>query len=863
MELIGRKKEFAFLQKNVEKLDSTKHFAGIISLSGKEGVGKSFLIRKFLQSLNSDVFEFIRLDCKSNIKQSFYPIITFLKLFFQIDVNNKNESQQNFEKKFDSIINASQNIRLSSGLNHSMAFIGELLNLQMTHSKYEMLDAALKYENTLFAIKTLFKALSLNKPYIIIVENSDWIDADTQSFFTEFVRNIDPYPILILFIGRKDQAKMIFPIADDEVSVLNIHLTSFDKSETQELLETAFDRGISFSSQIFKTVWDKTLGNPFFIQQLVEYLKKNKFLDADLNFLKNDENIPENLDLIISDKIENLDTQLKAVTKNASVLGNKFTVRVLSSMMQESDIKTQLEKGEKDNLWFSLSDIETSFRNIPLQEKIYSSIFDKELIQLHKLAAESLEQIYRDDLREFYPEIADNYKKAGMIDKAVCYFEKAGNKAKEMYHLLTALDYFEELLTLLQNNDNVKTFYRASLNKIEILLMINDTKQAKEEIEEIEIDKIPEAELSDKYYYLIARSLILLENHREMKDFYDQKYEFLQTSFYKNHFDIFYLDSLRFLNEHKEFEKYSYAILDKFQKNNEKKFETQLLNNIGIYYISRTNYQKAMETFQSNLTNVKQLNDKQMHQITLHHIGVVSSRLGNRQEAMTCYQQAYEIAKEIGNKNACSKIVSNIATLYAIEGKSKQALQFYNEGLELARNIGNRVQEEIVLYNIGEAYFRLKQYDTAIRFLIESKNICRKLSDLVGITYANELYGDILFSQNKIDQAENIYLENLEFQKQIDDKEGIAHAFGNLGNVYKHKKKYDQAEKYYIEQQKMLALVGDKEGEGKAYFNWAILEKARDNKDEAKIKLQQALKLFESCSYNDGIQMTKEQIAKL
>ncbi len=867
--LFGRETEQKKIKSLINKINTNK-FGGIIYNEGAAGIGKSRLIHEIKQSFPSNEYHWIYMTCDAILRKSFNPVKFFLSnLFIQSEQNTTETNRLNFEEKIRMLSFFIQDKKIQKELNRTKSFLGALLSLFWEDSLFSQLDPKSRYLNTLYALTNLVKLLSLEKPVIIEFEDANWIDNDTLSFLEVLTPNIENFPIVIIASCRfnDDESSFSFNLQDVEES--RITLRPLDKNSAKFLIEEKLNKDALIFQEIpditFNMVWEKSQGNPFFIEQIILYLKEKNILADDLSLIKKDFEIPANINSIIVARIDKLNPELKDFTKTASVLGNNFTKKILSSMLKNVEIDKYIKDGEKENIWFSENKINHVFKNVFIRESIYELILKKDLRHFHKLAAKSIENIYKSGIENYYADLAYNYDKAEIFKNAIYYLEKAGDHEKNLYHNLVAIEYYERLISIInsQKDKNDKLKFKIILNKIELLLLIGDTEPAKVELEKLNPESIKEIEQRDRYFYLSARRFVVMENFVELRKYIQQIIKELKTNYYKYFIEIYLLEALRYLNKAEEFENRAYKLLDVLKSKNELFFEGRLSNTMGIFYLNKANYDKAKKYFLRNYEIVKKENKKTLIYAALHNIGIVYSRLGDRKKAMEFYQKALKIAEEIGSKYSASKLLSDIAIIHASEGNVEKAIYHYEKGLDLARTIGNKTQEGLILYNLGDAYYRLEKFTQALDYLYRSKNMCEKIQDLVGITFANDIIGDILFSMNKLKKAKEIYINNLKLQKELNDIEGIAHTYGNLGNCAKAAKDFDEAEKYYTEQQKILVKVGDKEGEGKAFFNWAMLEIERKNPADAKQKLKKALALFEACSFQIGINLAKEQIELL
>ena len=849
-EFIGREVELKLLK----IVSNSREFGNIIYIRGNAGVGKSRLVYETKNAVNN----YIYLPCDEILQKSFNPFQYFLKEYFE---QTEKPDKKNFDYIYDNLLHFISKKKLQKELIRTKSFIGSILGLHWKDSLFEQLDAKQKYENILYGIRNFFVALSLTKPLVLHLENAHKIDEDSKQLFEVLFNNPDEYSINFVVSCRSNDDGTEFKLDSSNLKQTEITLQNFGTSDSTKIIASLMNTK-SVPGKTADLIYSKTSGNPFFTEQLVSFLTEKEILNDKCEIVKTEFDIPANINSVILARLDKLSPALKEVTKTASVLGTRFKDQILGSMMGKEEIKAQMMEGEKEDLWVSSASSHT-FQNDMIRESAYQLILKKDIRELHEKAANSIYNVFSEQIEEHYADLTYNYQNAEILDKAVYYLEKAGDYAKEMYQNTAALGFYEKLLVVVEKMENkpIKILLNVKLNIAELLLLNGQPERTELILSELVNTDIPYTEISDRLQYVNARSLVMKADYTKLKEFLIPIIDDIKTELYRNHLELYYLDALRFLNE--DFIGEAAIFLKELRHNKNKEFEAKLLNVIGVYYLHKSQYMKAMKHFHLNYEIVDELNDMNLVRMALHNIGVVSFRMGDSDKAEENYKKALKIAQKIGNKDASGKIISDIGAMYSRDGEFKKAIKYYKHGLEIAKTVGNKMQEGLILFNIANAYHYLDKYNRSIKFLMNSKDICEQISDVEGITYANDLYGDNLYRLEKIAQAKEIYTENLKLQEKINDKEGMSHTYGNLGNIAKAEKNFDEAETYYNKQQKILSKIGDKEGEGKAYFNWAMIEIERKNPVEAIPKLHKALELFKKCNFKIGLDLAKEQLKGL
>ena len=850
-EFIGRKEELQKLKSAAED----QEFGNLVYIHGKAGTGKSRLVYE----IKSTETKYIFLPCDEILRKSFNPFKYFLKEYFE---QNEKSNLKNFDYIFDNLVQIVSKKKVRIELERTKTFIGSLLGFHWNDSLYEQLNGEQKYENILYGMRNFFVALSLYKPLVIHLENAHRIDDDSRKLFEVLSHDPEGYSINFVVSCRNNDDGSEFNLNLSNLKETSINLRNFGKTDSEKLIASLLNAK-KLPKKTADLIHSKTAGNPFFTEQLISFLKEKNILNDKMEIVKADFEIPTNINSVIVARLDKLSPDLKEVTKTASVLGTRFKEQVLGSMMDKTEIETQMAEGEKEDLWVSLSSSSHTFQNDLIRESAYQLILKKDIRELHEKAANSIYNVFSEQIEEHYADLTYNYQNAEILDKAVYYLEKAGDYAKEMYQNKAALDFYEKLLKVADKMKQkpVKLLQTINLNIAELNLLTGDTDSAENILTDIGNEVISDIEMQERLLYLKARNFVVKSDFVRLKEFLIPIIDDIKTEFYKYQLELYYLDSLRYLKE--DFEGEAHIFLKELRDKNNKEFEGKLLNVIGVYHLHRSEYMKAMKYFLLNYEIVDNLNDKNLMRMALHNIGVVNFRLGDSVKAAENYKKALKLAQDIGHKDSCSKILSDIGGMHSRDGEFKKAIKYYKRGLEITKTVGNKMQEGLILFNIANSYHYLDKYNRSIKYLVSSKEICEKISDTEGITYANDLYGDNLFRLNRIEEAKEIYSENLKLQEKIQDTEGMSHTYGNLGNIAKTEKNFDEAEGYYKQQQKVLNKIGDKEGEGKAYFNWAMVEIERENSLEAIPKLREAVTLFEDCNFKIGLDLAKDQLKKL
>ncbi|MDB9384603.1 tetratricopeptide repeat protein, partial [Nodularia spumigena CS-584] len=99
---------------------------------------------------------------------------------------------------------------------------------------------------------------------------------------------------------------------------------------------------------------------------------------------------------------------------------------------------------------------------------------------------------------------------------------------------------------------------------------------------------------------------------------------------------------------------------------------------------------QAIGKWQEALKLWQQIDNKRWEANTLNNIGLVYDSLGEKQEALKYYNQALPIYRAVEDKGGEATTLNNIGSVYDSLGEKQEALKFYNQALPIYRAVGDK-----------------------------------------------------------------------------------------------------------------------------------------------------------------------------
>jgi hypothetical protein len=216
--------------------------------------------------------------------------------------------------------------------------------------------------------RDLFQALcdalarvALKLPLVLVLEDLQWAHESTLALLVHLAYRVPHLPIVVIATYRNTDMRMDSALARtlDELhrgGVNPLRLRGLSQSEVEILL-----RGLSHHElppRFVKLVFDATNGNPFFVEELYQYLLEGKrIFDSSGNFRTDFElresDVPESVRLVVGRRLERLGVTGKRVLTAAAVLGRSFSFKLLQTVLGEvdlDDLLTSLEHAQRMDL---------------------------------------------------------------------------------------------------------------------------------------------------------------------------------------------------------------------------------------------------------------------------------------------------------------------------------------------------------------------------------------------------------------------------------------------------------------------------------------------------------------------------------
>ena len=781
----GRKKTLKRLFDFIAPVLSSNYNA-LSYIFGEAGSGKSRLTHELRKKLKKKK-DLTWIICQADqiLQKPFNPFISALNIFFDQTANDNSKLNLNkFEENFSfldkdlAVSSHGQAEVVRKELLRTKSILAAQIGIIYKNSLWNQLDAKGRYQNITSALTSLFLALSISRPLVIELEDGHWYDESSQEFLNAFCKVIAGFPIALVVTSRYEDdgtKNFLIPkkvLKENYIRLQRINLKNLSIRAIKKVLEQKLDGAThpDFDAAIHQL----TNGNPFYLEQVIAYYLEENFLveEAGLWNLKETHGVvSDSINAILMARIDRLSDLVKATVKTAAVIGREFEIPVLSAVLKNHEdfdfgsqktIKEQINAAEKGQIWQAMNEIKYIFRHALLREAVYEMQLRTQLRKLHLTIAESIEQIYEDNLSEKYIDLAFHYEQAEISEKTNFYLERTADFAKNNFQNAQALKYYDRILNKLDAKIEGEKIASILLSKGGVLELIGQWDTGEEIYKKgLKIAlKTDDTLIKGRAHTKLGHLLLLKGNYQEAR----------------THFD---------------------AALNFFSVEKDQIGIVRVTGNLGNLYFRQGDYKQAIEYFKRTISESESLSYHTANAQIVANLGLTYMNLGRYDEGIAEQTKQLKKSEENGDRRGMATLYVNQGIVYFEKGDFNNALSCYEKGLKLSQDLGNKLLTSIAIGCIGSVYQQQGDYEKAADHFIQDLELCEQLGDKQGIAIALGLIGELRSIEGEFDIAVD-YLNHCSLLcEELGYQKGIAKAVNNLADIYYLKEDYEESVIHY------------------------------------------------------------------
>ncbi|HLF91246.1 MAG TPA: tetratricopeptide repeat protein, partial [Anaerolineales bacterium] len=653
----------------------------LVLIAGEAGVGKSFIVEQ-LSSQIEGACVLIGQCGELEVSSPYQPFIDILREYLA-----RSTTAESLEQLED---DAPVLATILPQINQYLSDLPELPPLEPEQERSRLMRS----------IAEFIKRAAIAQPWLLVIDNLQWIDPASMRVLFYLFRNISSVPILIIGLYRDVELSQNHPLIklDHELNrypnYQKMSIGRMSKDGVVELLEMTWNREIP--SEWVDAIHNRTGGNPFYVKEVVKSLNEDGavvFREGKWQFRPiSDVKLPKSVRDIIMSRVERFSEQTQELIRRAAILGQQFSMNDLlaTSDLTEEELFNGLDEAMERNI---LREVDggamLAFNHADVQQVIYEELPIHRRRALHRQIGIVLEKRYADNLSPVFGQLANHFLQADEIEKGIHYSLQAGNYARDIYAYQSALRWYRQAEKLLPESqippDNYVVLYEGLGSVLIVQARYSEANRAYNAMYEV----------AQSIGNLSAQSRALCGLAQVQDDLGD------------------YTAALDLARRAEE----------TAQNSGDQNEIAKSLVVLGWMEYKTGNLDEASKVAESVLDLSTSLDARMEVAQSLNLMGVVNDAQGNYAKAITYFQKALDLYKHMDNRNQVGYMLNNLGDSARQRGDYQKAIRYYQDALSIAREIGDRDGEITFLSNLGAARIGLGEYDAAeqdLRKVIEA-----------------------------------------------------------------------------------------------------------------------------------------------
>ena len=758
-QFVGRRAELERLRQMLAEARAGRGQAA--GVTGEPGLGKTRLVYEFVHSPEIEGWRLLESSSLAFEKATSYlPIIEMLRRYFEIgDADSAARITERVVTKLSG---------MDPGLQSAVPPVLSLLDALPQDDAFWDLDARARRRQILDALTQIVLNESDRGPVLIVLENLQWVDTETEVFLGGLLERIHSARLMLILEYRPEFVhdwQRCFGFNEVQIPPLA-------PEGAEELLKSLLgtDRSLLPLRQLLV---GRAQGNPFFLEELVRTLAEAKILVGEpgaYHAASGTANLqmPATVQAVLAARIDRLSNEEKFLLQSASVIGLDVPQALLEAVTELPGDTFHNAIGHLQAAGFIdeaglFPDIEFRFRNALARDVAYDSLLREQRRVLHSRIVEALEKMYSEHLPKQLDHLAYHAVRGEVWDKAETYNRQLGARAVARAANQEAVRAFE---TALQALGHLPLAPQSRVRAIDLRLdlrppllqlgRLDEVMKVSREAEQIARDLGDEQRLARVYSYLV--------NHHYLKGETALAIEYGERCLEVGHAtsDVA-LEALarQYLGQSYlalgDFEHAERILRENVELLDESRAGTSYVASCGWLAMSlaeRGNFEAAYSALECARLAAEAMGNAYSQTIAWTITGFISIKRGNLAWAVLPLERSFEACRR-GNLNVWQPIPSSLLGIAFVRlGHVSEGLRLLEDAVRLSGELGIRAHLPAWMVNLAEGYLADGQHARAHAAAKEALGLAHSAGEQAHEAAAHAVLGNVAASSNPVRAAD-------------------------------------------------------------------------------------------------------------
>jgi class 3 adenylate cyclase/predicted ATPase len=431
----GRERELEQMRHALEQ--SMAGHGQILAVVADAGIGKSRLFYEFKATIPGSCKVLEAYSVSHGKASAWLPVLELLHGYCGIADTDDVALRRD---KFRDALTA-----LDPALEDTLPYLFGLLGIVDGPDPHAQMDARIKRQRALDAIKCIMLRESLKQPLVVIFEDLHWIDEQTQGLLDLLADSVASARMLLLFNYRPEYHHGW----TNKSYYSQVRLDPLAGADSAAMLSALLGEGDELSP-LRRLIAERTGGNPFFIEEIVQGLFEDRALvrngtvriTRSLSHLR----LPPTVQGMLAARVDRLPPPQKDLLQTLAVIGREARLQLVRQVTSAEELLLSQNLAELCAAEFIYEqpvagDTEFVFKHALTQEVAYNSLLIEQRKQLHERVGYSSETLFADQLCDYVDALAHHYSQSDNADKAIEYLSRAAEQGLRRWAFDQAISY--------------------------------------------------------------------------------------------------------------------------------------------------------------------------------------------------------------------------------------------------------------------------------------------------------------------------------------------------------------------------------------------------------------------------------------
>ncbi len=408
--LVGRHWEMTAIEAMVDRTICGR--GGVVNVVGPPGIGKSRVAREAAATAAGRGIEVVWAFCESHAREiPFQAVTRLLRAGSGVADLDGDAARTRVRDQFP------------DADPQDLLLLDDLLGVADPEVALPAIDPDARRRRLTALINTA--SLARTEPALFFIEDAHWIDEVSERMLADFLTVIPHTPSMVLITARPEYQGALTRLPGAQT----LALAPLGDSDTAALIGELLGSDPSIG-ELAPIIAERAAGNPFFTEEMVRELAQRGVLVGKRgNYVCRvdvaEVAVPATVQAAIEARIDRLNSGAKRTLNAASVIGARFSAKLLAALGIDPVVDELLGAELIDQVRFTPS-TEYAFRHPLIRAVAYESQLKSVRAQVHRRLAAAIQEYAPGSVEENAALIAEHLEAAGELRAAYGWHMRAG-----------------------------------------------------------------------------------------------------------------------------------------------------------------------------------------------------------------------------------------------------------------------------------------------------------------------------------------------------------------------------------------------------------------------------------------------------